>query len=241
MNNRYYDAEAPVVYNDGNQILALGYTHAGQDYADATYTITGSGSGVDVDNDFIDVRNAGISEIRLLDPGDSSLPGGRGHTTAVRNSAQEGTNFSIKIANSDTGTAEKYVGRAILTINNISGADANRVQNALDHPITYTNVTGTSNNQFAGVTNMRFTVVVDNTGNCTVTVTHGGDSHRVGDTITIADASLGNYGGAPLTFNVATISESMQIFIEEGKGVGQFGIIDEYFPSTKLILSLIHI
>ena len=46
--------------------LALGYTHAGQDYADATYTITGSGSGVDVDNDFIDVRNAGISEIRLL-------------------------------------------------------------------------------------------------------------------------------------------------------------------------------
>ena len=235
LNNRYYDAEAPVVYNDGNQILALGYTHAGQDYADATYTITGSGSGVDVDNDFIDVRNAGISEIRLLDPGDSSLPGGRGHTTAVRNSAQEGTNFSIKIANSDTGNAEQYVGRAILTINNISGADANRVQNALDHPITYTNVTGTSNNQFAGVTNMRFTVVVDNTGNCTVTVTHGGDSHRVGDTITIADASLGNYGGAPLTFNVATISESMQIFIEEGKGVGQFGIIDEYFPSTKLI------
>ena len=109
LNNRYYDAEAPVVYNDGNQILALGYTHAGQDYADATYSVTGSGSGVEVDNDFIDVRNAGITEIRLLDPGDSSLPGGRGHTTAIRNSAQSGTNFSITIANSDTGSAEKYV------------------------------------------------------------------------------------------------------------------------------------
>ena len=43
-----------------------------------------------------------------------------------------------------------------------------------------------------------------------------------------------NFGGANLTFNVAT-SPGMQIFIEEGKGVGQFGIIDEYFVTTKLI------
>ena len=61
------------------------------------------------------------------------------------------------------------------------------------------------------------------------------DSHRVGDTITILDSALGNFGAANLTFQVATISESMQIFIEEGKGVGQYAIIDEYFPGTKKI------
>ena len=82
---------------------------------------------------------------------------------------------------------------------------------------------------------MRFTVVVDNTGNCTVTVTNGGDSFRVGDQITIADVNLGNFGGAALTFDVASVSKSMQIFIEEGKRVGQYAIIDEYFPGTKKI------
>ena len=30
----------------------------------------------------------------------------------------------------------------------------------------------------------------------------------------------------------------MQIFIEEGKGVGQFAIIDEYFITTKQITVL---
>ena len=198
LNNRYYDAEAPAVYNDGNSIFALGYTHAGQDYADALYTITGSGPGVDVDNDSIDVRNAGISEIRLLDPVIPSLPWVVEDTRLrLRNSRlQEGTNFSIKIANPDTGNAEKYVGRAILTINNI--ADANRVSKRIRPAHPYTNVTGTSNNPFAGVTNMRFTVVVDNTGNCTVTVTHGGDSPELETQLLLQMHPLGNYGGAPI-------------------------------------------
>ena len=236
LNNKYYDAEAPVVYNNANQIFGLGFTHAGEHYDDATFTITGSGSGVDVDNNFIEQRNASISQIRMMDPGDSSLPGGRGHVTGVRNSGQAGSNLDITIANSDAETsAAKYVGRAILTVNNVSGADATRVGNALDAPYTYTNVVGTSNNPFANVSLMQFTIVVDAGGTCTVTVTNGGDSFRVGDKITVADVNIGNFGGAPLTFDVATISKSMQIFIEEGKGVGQYAIIDEYFPGTKKI------
>ena len=38
LNNRYYDAEAPVVYNNANKIFGLGYTHAGEAYDDATFT-----------------------------------------------------------------------------------------------------------------------------------------------------------------------------------------------------------
>ena len=236
LNNRYYDAEAPVVYNNANKIFGLGYTHAGEAYDDATFTITGSGSGVEVDNDFIEQRNASISEIRMLDPGDSSLPGGRGHLTGIRNSAQSGTNLNIKIAQSDAETTPaKYVGRAILTVSNISAADPTRVGNPLDAPYTYTGVTGTSNNPFATTSLMTFTVVIDNTGAASVTVTNGGDSHRIGDTITILDSALGNFGAANLTFQVGTISESMLIFIEEGKGVGQYAIIDEYFITTKQI------
>ena len=37
LNNRYYDAEAPVVYNNANKIFGLGYTHAGEGYDDATF------------------------------------------------------------------------------------------------------------------------------------------------------------------------------------------------------------
>ena len=79
---------------------------------------------------------------------------------------------------------------------------------------------------------MRFTVVVDNTGNCTVTVTHGGDSPELETQLLLQMHPLETMEEQS-TFNVATISESMQIFIEEGKGVGQFGIIDEY-PKHKI-------
>ena len=234
LNNRYYDAEAPVVYNNANQIFGLGFTHVGQHYTDATFTITGSGSGVDVDNEFIEQRNGTISEIRLMDPGDSSLPGGRGHLTGVRNSAQNGSNIDITIANSDAETtAKKYVGRDVLTVNNISGADGNRVNIPADMPLTYTGVSCTSNNPFANVTGMTFTAVVDVNGAVTLTVTNGGDSHRAGDTLTIADNQLGSFGGAALTCTVSTIGKGMRIFVEEGLGVGQYAMIDEYFPGIK--------
>ena len=126
VNNRYYNAIAPTVYSNANQIFALGYTHAGEEYTNATYNITGSGSGVGVDNASTDTRNGGISELRLLDPGDSSTPGGRGHITGVRNSAQGGDSISITIAQSDANGPEYYVGRAITAVNGICAADANR-------------------------------------------------------------------------------------------------------------------
>ena len=234
VNNRYYDAIAPVVYNNANKIFALGYTHAGEENTDVTYTITGSGSGVNVDNEFAELRNGSIKEIRMLDPGDSTLPGGRGHITGIRNSAQGGTPTSITIAQSDANGPDYYVGRGIVTVENISGADIARVNDPANFPQTYTNIPGTSNNSFASVGT--FNVTIDASGLATVVApVNAGHSHRVGDQITIADTNLGNFGGADLTFTVASVSPGMRIFIEEGEGVGQFGIIDEYFTTTKQI------
>jgi len=234
VNNRYYDAEAPTVYSNANKIFAIGYTHAGGHYTDVTFNITGSGSGVSVDNNFAELRNGSISEIRLLDPGDSSPTGGRGHITGIRNSAQGGDNISITIAQSDNNGPDYYVGRAVLAVSNISGADPNRVDDPELFPQTYTNVSGTSNNIFASVGT--FNITVDETGNITAIVPiNGGHSHRVGDQITISDADLGDHGGADVSFTVSEISPGMRIIIEEGEGVGQYGIIDEYFVTTKKI------
>ena len=235
INNRYYNAIAPTVYSNANQIFALGFTHAGEEYTNANFAITGSGSGVGVDNASTDVRNGAISEVRLLDPGDSSTPGGRGHITGIRNSAQGGDSISITIAQSDNNGPEYYVGRAITAITGLPGSNPGWVGNVLDAPYTYTGVTATSNNPFAKDTVGTFTITIDGTGAPTVTITDGGHSHRVGDTITILDSDIGNFGGGNLTFQVNAISESMKIIIEEGEGVGQFGIIDEYFTTTKKI------
>lgn len=234
VNNRYYDAVAPTVYSNANKIFAIGYTHAGEEYTSVNWAITGSGSGVSVDNSFAELRNGSISEIRLLDPGDSTLPGGRGHITGIRNSAQGGNNISITIAQSDANGPDYYVGRGITTVANISGADPLRVNDPDEFPKTYTNVSGTSNNPFASVGT--FNITIDSGGTATAVVpVNAGHSHRIGDTITVADIDLGNFGGAPLTFTVSGITPSMRIIIEEGEGVGQYGIIDEYFTTTKQI------
>ena len=228
VNNKYYEASAPEVYNNANNIFAIGFSHAGQDYISANYTITGSGLDVAVDNTFTEKRNGGVSEIRLLDPGDSSASGGRGHLDGVRNSAQSGDTISIKIANSDINNASHYAGRKYLTFDNISTADGNRPAG------TYSNVPATTNGR-GYIPQQAFSVTVDETGAASViTALDGSHSHRVGDTITISNVNLGNVGGVPnLTFKVATISPGMRIYLEEGKGRGQYALIDEYFPATK--------
>ena len=227
--NQYYGATAPEVYNNANQIFAIGYTHTGQDYINANYTITGSGLDVAVDNTYTDTRNGSISELRLLDPGDSSLPGGRGHTSGVRNTAQSGTTISITIAQSDINNASHYAGRAYLTFNNISAPSGTRLAG------TYNIVPATTNGR-GYVPQQAFQIVIDGTGAATsITPLDGSHSHRVGDTITVSDVNLGNNGAPNLTFQVATVSEGQRIYLEQGKGRGQYGIVDEYYPATKLI------
>ena len=69
---------------------------------------------------------------------------------------------------------------------------------------TYTNVASTNNANGVGAT---FDIVIDGTGAASsVTPNSGGYEYKVGNTITITDANIGNFGAADLTFNVATLA-----------------------------------
>ena len=57
-----------------------------------------------------------------------------------------------------------------------------------------------------------FNITVDGTGAATsVTVNRGGQNYATGETITIADADIGNGGGANLTFDVVAVANTLGI------------------------------
>lgn len=111
VNNRYYGAEIGQVFTSGSSIIRLFYDHAGQNYTSATFSVAGSG----INSSFIsdEVRSRSISEIRLLDPGDSSAVGGSGYTLQI-NTAQSGDTNTITLAASDDRTPEEYRGLRIV-------------------------------------------------------------------------------------------------------------------------------
>jgi hypothetical protein len=111
IDNRTLEAQVNLVHTDGSQIIGIAYSHAGQSYTSASGTI--SGTGINAALTFEEFRNNAISQIRLIDPADSSTPGGLNYQYLLNN-AQSGDSTSITLAASDnTGTAEKYVGMRI--------------------------------------------------------------------------------------------------------------------------------
>ena len=112
--NRTLEAQVQVVHTDGNELIALGYSHAGQSYTSATGAVSGSGINATVAYD--ELRNNAISQIRVIDPSDSSTPGGLNYQYLLNN-AQDGTATTITLAASDdTGTPEKYIGMRIVLV-----------------------------------------------------------------------------------------------------------------------------
>lgn len=105
VNNRYYDATVDEVFTVNGEIVRLFYDHAGEQYTTATYTASGSGINASFLSD--EFRNFSIYQARLLDPGDSSTPGGSGYTLAL-NAAQSGNLNTITLAASDQATANEY-------------------------------------------------------------------------------------------------------------------------------------
>ena len=92
------------------QILAIGYSHAGQDYT--TAEIEFGGAGTDAEGTYTEFRNNAISNVRILSVADSSVPGGINYTNRVNN-AQSGNEQQIIIAQADSGTAEETIGQRI--------------------------------------------------------------------------------------------------------------------------------
>lgn len=109
IDNRTSEAQVEIAHTkSGNQILALGYSHAGQTYTSAN--IAFNGAGINADAIYDEFRNGAISQIRVIDPADSSTPGGLNYQFLL-NSAQGGNDTSIVLAAADdSGTPEKYIG-----------------------------------------------------------------------------------------------------------------------------------
>lgn len=107
--------------------------------------------------------------------------------------------------NNGERTFVKVVDGKILTINNISAADANRVAG------TYPNLIADATSASGDITKSRFTVVVDGSGAATITIVDGGEDFAAAETIQINDGQLGNGGAAALTFDVATISTGVAV------------------------------
>ena len=111
-NNRTKEATVDAVYNDENEIFAFAYSHAGQDYTQATVTITGSGEGADGNITYENTRDGAVNRIRILGPGDSTPAGGAGYTSKS-GPAISGDETSIKLNAQFQGTTAQTVGQRI--------------------------------------------------------------------------------------------------------------------------------
>ena len=105
MNNRYYDADVSDIFTVDGELSRVFFSHAGNEYTSATFTITGAGiNGSLVADEF---RNGSVYEVRVNDPGDSSAIGGGGYVVA-KNNAQGGDTISLIIAGSDDSEPSSY-------------------------------------------------------------------------------------------------------------------------------------
>jgi hypothetical protein len=93
------------------RIIAIGYSHAGQEYSNANIQFTGSGFGAV--GSFEEFRDKAISQLRVIDAQDSVAPGGLNYQF-IANSAQSGGDGFIQLSQADDGTPELYVGMRIL-------------------------------------------------------------------------------------------------------------------------------
>ena len=111
VDNQTEQAEIGVVHNNGNEIMAIAYSNAGQNYSSANISVAGSGGGANLT--MSDFRSGGVSRVRIEAPGDSSIPGGLNYTF-VRGEAQGGDTTSITLDVGDLETdATKYEGQFI--------------------------------------------------------------------------------------------------------------------------------
>lgn len=97
------------------EIFAVGYDHAGQDYSTASVEFGGSGELGLATYDANEIRDGAVSNVRIQAAGDSTAPGGLNYTYVVNN-AQDGDTGQIRLSAADIGTPELYVGQRISII-----------------------------------------------------------------------------------------------------------------------------
>jgi len=120
LNNRAGQAIVDRVFTDGDQVLTVEYSNAGEAYdTSTTYTVTGAGTGASASTSV--VRDGGIFQVRLT--GEGLAPLGAGYLQ-VQGNAQDGgaiENGTMILSGADINTFANYDGMRIFIL---SGAGA---------------------------------------------------------------------------------------------------------------------
>jgi len=128
IDNRTKDAQFEEAFTygiDEQSILAVGYSHAGQEYTEAAITFGGSGTGADAYyNEF---RQQAISKIRVLDPEDSFDAGGINYTFVVNN-LQSGNDGEIFLSQAEVGSKEQFEGQRLVIISGLGVGQYGKIE-----------------------------------------------------------------------------------------------------------------
>jgi len=109
-NETQYNATIGNVFTDTDQILALEFSHAGNDYTEAVIDIFGAGDGEQLVAD--EFRDNAVNQVRIVETVADSA-GGSGYLVAG-NTAQTGSSTSITLAATDGQLSTAYPGMKIL-------------------------------------------------------------------------------------------------------------------------------
>jgi len=130
VDNRAFNATVGSVLTDGvNEVFQLEYDNAGTDYTEQIWSVSGGGSGAEVEQD--EFRDGAVFQVRLIDNVDDSATapevdgnfGGSGYLSNA-NTAQSGSTTQLTIAAVDDEITGAYVGMKLLIT---SGAGAGQV------------------------------------------------------------------------------------------------------------------
>jgi hypothetical protein len=115
-NRLQYNAVINNVATDQDNIVALEYSHAGNEYTEALVEIFGAGDNEEAVYDDTDFRDGAVFQVRVTEEGGDSTAataGGEGYTVA-QNTAQSGTTSGVTLAATDGSISTAYIGMKIV-------------------------------------------------------------------------------------------------------------------------------
>jgi hypothetical protein len=111
VNNQSKEAQVESTYTDTNEVMAFGYSNAGQGYSTVSIDSINS-AGLNLDVEWEEFRDNAISDLRILKPDDSSTAGGAGYKF-ITNFAQSGGVSNIFLAQSEERLPSQVVGMRV--------------------------------------------------------------------------------------------------------------------------------
>ena len=112
-NKTQYNATIASAVTDQDKILSAEFTHAGNDYTEATFNTFGPGSGEVVIGD--EFRDQALIQARVIDDQTDGDAGGSGYLTAS-NTAQAGDATSVTLSATDGNLNSSYPGMKVLIV-----------------------------------------------------------------------------------------------------------------------------